>query len=87
MCAPELKRRFTLDTLVGIIDVVDFGGIDHALLVDHNGQVIFSLDKGQVMTNLKDIYPDRALRIESGIQDATLHGQERIASFAPVNDR
>lgn len=60
MCAPELKRRFTLDTLVGVIDVVDFGGIDHAFLVDHNGQVIFSLDKGQVMTNLKDIYPDRA---------------------------
>lgn len=47
MCAPELKRRFTLDTLVGIIDVVDFGGIDHAFLVDHNGQVIFSLDKVQ----------------------------------------
>lgn len=64
MCAPELKRRFTLDTLVGIIDIVDFGGIGHAFLVDHNCQVIFSLDKGPVMTNLKDIYPDRALRIE-----------------------
>ena len=55
---------------------MDFGGIDHAFLVDHNGQVIFSLDKGQVMTNLKDIYPDRALRIESGIQDATLRISE-----------
>jgi methyl-accepting chemotaxis protein len=47
----------TLDTLVEIINSVDFGGIGHAFLVDANGQVIVSPDKDQVMKNLKDIYP------------------------------
>lgn len=61
---------------------MDFGGIDHAFLVDHNGQVIFSLDKGQVMTNLKDIYPDRALRIEGDAEQ--LANSHRPPFFNPV---
>ena len=74
----------TLDTLVKIINSVDFGGIGHAFLADRNGQVIVSPDKDQLMKNLKDIYPDAALKVEPGMQDVTLNGQDRIISFAPV---
>ncbi|UDU79626.1 methyl-accepting chemotaxis protein McpA [Pseudomonas sp. HN2-3] len=75
----------TLDTLVEIINSVDFGGIGHAFLSDSNGQVIVSPDKDQVMKNLKDIYPGSGLRVASGMQDVTLNGQERLISFAPVS--
>jgi methyl-accepting chemotaxis protein len=74
----------TLDTLVEIINSVDFGGIGHAFLADANGQVIVSPDKDQVMKNLKDIYPGSNLRVAAGMQDVTLNGQDRIISFAPV---
>ena len=74
----------SLDTLVEILNAVDFGGIGHAFLVDYEGQVIVSPDKDHVMKNLKDIYPGTTLRIEPGLQDVTLNGQERILSFAPV---
>ncbi|KPA98639.1 methyl-accepting chemotaxis protein [Pseudomonas asplenii] len=74
----------SLETLVKIINSVDFGGIGHAFLVSGDGQVIVSPDKDQVMKNLKDIYPGSALRIAKGIQEVTLNGQERILSFTPV---
>lgn len=74
----------TLDTLVEIINTVDFGGIGHAFLADANGQVIVSPNKDQVMKNLKDIYPGSNLRVAAGMQDVTLNGQDRIISFAPV---
>ncbi|WP_095114678.1 methyl-accepting chemotaxis protein McpA [Pseudomonas sp. Irchel 3F3] len=74
----------TLDTLVEIINSVDFGGIGHAFLADANGQVIVSPDKDQVMKNLKDIYPGSNLRVAAGMQDVILNGQDRIISFAPV---
>ncbi|MEN5143220.1 methyl-accepting chemotaxis protein McpA [Pseudomonas juntendi] len=74
----------TLDTLVEIINSVDFGGMGHAFLADANGQVIVSPNKDQVMKNLKDIYPGSNLRVAAGMQDVTLNGQDRIISFAPV---
>ncbi len=75
----------TLDTLVQIINSVDFGGIGHAFLVDSEGQVIVSPDKDQAMKNLKDIYPGSGLRVTTGMQDVTLNGQQRLISFAPVS--
>lgn len=75
----------SLDTLVEIINSVDFGGIGHAFLADRDGQVIVSPDKTQVMKNLKDIYPAANLRVEPGMQDVVLDGQERLISFAPIN--
>lgn len=74
----------SLDTLVEIINSVDFGGIGHAFLADSDGQVIVSPDKDQVMKNLKDIYPGTNLRVAPGMQDVVLNGQERLISFAPV---
>ena len=75
----------TLETLVAIINAVDFGGIGHALLVDRDGQVIVSPDKDQLMKNLKDLYPDSGLTVKTGMQDVTLDGQARLISFTPVD--
>ncbi|UVK98956.1 methyl-accepting chemotaxis protein [Pseudomonas sp. B21-048] len=74
----------SLETLVKIINSVDFGGIGHAFLVSAEGQVIVSPDKDQVMKNLKDIYPGSNVRIEKGIQEVELNKQDRILSFTPV---
>ncbi|MBV6754149.1 methyl-accepting chemotaxis protein [Pseudomonas chlororaphis] len=74
----------SLETLVKIINSVDFGGIGQAFLVSGDGQVIVSPDKDQVMKNLKDLYPNSGLRITKGIQEVTLNNQERIISFTPV---
>lgn len=65
----------SLETLVKIINSVDFGGIGHAFLVSGDGQVIVSPDKDQVMKNLKDIYPNASVRIEKGNQNVVLNGQ------------
>ncbi|AIR90340.1 chemotaxis protein [Pseudomonas cremoricolorata] len=75
----------TLDTLVEIINSVDFGGIGHAFLVDREGQVIVAPDKTLVMKQLKDIYAGQNLELTSRLQDVTLDGSERLMSFAPVN--
>ena len=74
----------SLQTLMNIINSVDFGGIGHAFLVSGDGQVIVSPDEDQVMKNLKDIYPGTALRLEKTAQEVTLNQQERILSFTPV---
>ena len=74
----------SLETLVKIINSVDFGGLGHAFLVSADGQVIVSPDKDQVMKNLKDIYPGANVRIENGNQEVVLNKQERILSFTPV---
>jgi len=75
----------SLQTLVKIINSVDFGGIGHAFLVSSDGQVIVSPDQDQVMKNLKDIYPGIPVRIEKVSQDVVLNGQDRILSFTPIN--
>ncbi|KAA5845535.1 methyl-accepting chemotaxis protein [Pseudomonas chlororaphis] len=74
----------SLETLVKIINSVDFGGLGHAFLVSADGQVIVSPDKDQVMKNLKDVYPGANVHIQKGTQEVLLNGQERILSFTPV---
>lgn len=74
----------SLESLVKIINSVDSGGLGYAFLVSGDGQVIVSPDKDQVMKNLRDIYPASSLKIEKGIQEVMLNGQERILSFTPV---
>ncbi|PHX37850.1 chemotaxis protein [Pseudomonas sp. NZIPFR-PS2] len=75
----------SLQTLVKIINSVDFGGIGHAFLVSSDGQVIVSPEQDQVMKNLKDIYPGTQVRIEKVSQDVVLNGQDRILSFTPIS--
>jgi methyl-accepting chemotaxis protein len=75
----------SLDTLVKIVNSVEFGGLGHAFLVSGDGQVIVSPDKDQVMKNLKDIYPGQTLTLDKTLREVTLNGQQRLLSFTPIS--
>ncbi|PVZ15352.1 MULTISPECIES: methyl-accepting chemotaxis protein [unclassified Pseudomonas] len=74
----------SLDTLVKMINSVDFGGIGYAFLVSADGQVIVSPDKTQVLKNLKDIYPGQVITLDRPLHGVTLGGEQRLLSFTPV---
>ncbi|GAB7528559.1 methyl-accepting chemotaxis protein [Pseudomonas sp. 3A(2025)] len=74
----------SLDTLVKIINSVDFGGLGYAVLVSGDGQVIVSPDKDQVMKNLKDLYPGQNLTLDKPLREVVLNGKERLLSFTPI---
>lgn len=75
----------SLDTLVKIVNSVEFGGLGHAFLVSGDGLVIVSPDKDQVMKNLKDIYPGQTLTLDKTLREVTLNGQQRLLSFTPIS--
>ena len=74
----------SLDTLVKIINSVDFGGIGYAFLVSGDGQIIVSPQKDRVMKNLKDVYPGQTLSLDKQLREVTLDGEERLLSFTPI---
>ncbi|WP_025167925.1 methyl-accepting chemotaxis protein, partial [Pseudomonas syringae] len=74
----------SLDTLVKIINSVEFGGLGYAFLVSGDGQIIVSPDKEQVMKNLKDVYPGQTISLDARLREVTLNGQHRLLSFTPI---
>ena len=74
----------SLQTLVNIINALDFDGIGYAFLVSADGKVLVHPDKNLVMKNLKDIYPQNTPRISSEFSEAQLDGNTRILTFTPV---
>ena len=74
----------SLETLVKLINSVDFGGLGHAFLVSGDGQVLVTPEPDQLMKNLSDIYTGDRLHIESGLQAVQLDGRQRLLAFTPV---
>ncbi|AVO51919.1 methyl-accepting chemotaxis protein [Ectopseudomonas mendocina] len=74
----------SLQTLVNIINALDFDGIGYAFLVSADGKILVHPDKNWVMKNLKDIYPQDTPRISNQFSEVTLDGEPRILTFAPV---
>jgi methyl-accepting chemotaxis protein len=74
----------SLQTLVNIINALDFDGIGYAFLVSADGKILVHPDKNWVMKNLKDIYPQDTPRISNQFSEVTLNGEPRILTFAPV---
>ena len=74
----------SLETLVNLINSVDFGGLGHAFLVSGDGQILVTPEPDQLMKNLGDIYSGATPRIESGLQAVQLDGRQRLLSFTPV---
>ncbi|WP_285260136.1 methyl-accepting chemotaxis protein [Halopseudomonas bauzanensis] len=74
----------SLETLVNLINSVDFGGLGHAFLVSGDGQVLVTPEPDQLMKNLSDIYTGDRLHIESGLQAVQLDGRQRLLAFTPV---
>ena len=74
----------SLDTLVKIVNSVDFGGMGYAFLVSGDGQIIVSPHKDRVMKNLKDVYPGQSLALDKQLREVALDGEERLLSFTPI---
>ncbi|MFJ3260964.1 methyl-accepting chemotaxis protein [Pseudomonas sp. NPDC086581] len=73
-----------LQTLVQIINSLDFSGMGYAFLVSGDGKILVHPDKNQIMKTLADIYPQNTPKIGSGFSEAELNGHERILSFTQV---
>ncbi|PPV36513.1 methyl-accepting chemotaxis protein [Ectopseudomonas oleovorans] len=73
-----------LQTLVDIINALDFDGIGYAFLVSADGKVLVHPDKDLVMKNLKEIYPQDTPSISKAFSESTLNGAPRILTFTPV---
>jgi methyl-accepting chemotaxis protein len=74
----------SLNTLVEIINSLDFNGIGYAFLVSADGKVLVHPDKSLVMKNLSEVFPQNTPRIGSDFSEAQVNGETRILTFAPV---
>src|SRR5690606_23010978 len=74
----------SLDTLVQIINSLDFDGIGYAFLISADGKILVHPDKNLVMKSLKEVYPENTPQVTSGIAEAELDGTARILTFTPV---
>jgi methyl-accepting chemotaxis protein len=74
----------SLETLVKIINALDFDGSGYAFLVSADGKILVHPDKSLVMKSLKDVYPQNTPPISGAISEAELDGHPRILTFAQV---
>ncbi|MGB4073494.1 methyl-accepting chemotaxis protein [Pseudomonas sp.] len=74
----------SLQTLVDIINSLDFDGIGYAFLVSSDGKILVHPNKELVMKNLSEVYPKNTPRISSEFSEAELDGSQRILTFTPV---
>jgi methyl-accepting chemotaxis protein len=74
----------SLDTLVQIINSLDFDGIGYAFLLSADGKILVHPDKDLVMKSLKEVYPQNTPTVSAGVTEAELDGVERILTFTPV---
>jgi len=74
----------SLQTLVNIINALDFDGIGYAFLDSADGKILVHPDKNLVMKNLKDIYPQNTPSISNAFSEVSVDGDTRILTFTPV---
>lgn len=75
-----------LQTLVNIINALDFDGMGYAFLVSSDGKILVHPDKNLVMKSLTDLYPHNTPPISSNFSEVEQDGQTRILTFAPIKD-
>ncbi|WP_312342117.1 methyl-accepting chemotaxis protein [Stutzerimonas nitrititolerans] len=73
-----------LDTLVKIINALDFGGMGHAFLINAKGEVLVHPDQNMVGKSLRELYPQDTPSLDSRYSEASHAGNARILSFSPV---
>lgn len=73
-----------LDTVVQIINSLDFGGMGFALLVSGDGTVLVHPKKQLIGKTLKEIYPQDTPSMDGQMHEAVLEGVPRILAFTQV---
>ncbi|RJG14243.1 methyl-accepting chemotaxis protein [Pseudomonas cavernicola] len=74
----------SLQTLVQIINSLDFNGLGYAFLASADGKILVHPDKSLVMKSLKDVFPKDTPRISSELSETEQNGETRILTFAPI---
>ncbi|WP_145928447.1 methyl-accepting chemotaxis protein [Pseudomonas sp. TCU-HL1] len=74
----------SLETLVRIINALDFDGMGYAFLVSADGKILVHPNKDMVMKTLRDIYPQNTPAISTDFSEVDVDGTTRILTFAPV---
>ncbi len=74
----------SLDTLVKIINSIELGDLGYAFLVSKDGTVLVHPQGDLVMKNLRDLYPNTTIGLDSKLTEVTQDGQERLLTFSPV---
>ncbi|MDH4555672.1 methyl-accepting chemotaxis protein [Pseudomonas sp. BN417] len=73
-----------LETLVKIINALDFRGTGHAFLVSADGKVLVHPNQHLVMKTLRDLFPQNTPAIGSGFSEVEADGATRIVTFTPI---
>ncbi|KAB0551210.1 methyl-accepting chemotaxis protein [Pseudomonas argentinensis] len=74
----------SLDTLVKIINAIELGDLGYAFLVSKDGTILVHPQADLVMKNLRDLYPDTPIGMDSKLTEVIHDGQDRLLTFAPV---
>jgi methyl-accepting chemotaxis protein len=74
----------TLETLVKIVNSLNFDGMGYAFLVSADGKVLVHPDKALVMKSLKEIYPQDTPKIDGDWSEVDVDGQTKIFTFTQV---
>ncbi|MHC5348866.1 methyl-accepting chemotaxis protein [Metapseudomonas furukawaii] len=74
----------SLETLVKIINALDFDGMGYAFLVSADGKILVHPNKDLVMKSLRDVFPQNTPSISTGFSEVELDGATNILTFAPV---
>lgn len=74
----------TLDTVVEIINALDFNGLGHAFLASADGKVLVHPNERMVNRTLAEIFPGNTPSLSSRYAEVSLDGSERILAFSPI---
>lgn len=74
----------SLQTLVQIINSLDFDGMGYAFLVSSDGKILVHPNQDLVMKSLRDVFPKDTPRITQELSEVELDGVTRMLTFAPV---
>ncbi len=74
----------SLQTLVQIINSLDFHGMGYAFLVSSDGKILVHPNQDLVMKGLRDVFPKDTPRITQELSEVELDGVTRLLTFAPV---
>ena len=74
----------SLQTLVQIINSLDFDGMGYAFLVSSDGKILVHPNQDLVMKGLRDVFPKDTPRITQELSEVELDGVTRLLTFAPV---
>ncbi len=74
----------SLDTLVKIINSIELGDLGYAFMVSKDGTVLVHPQGDLVMKNLRDLYPNTTIGLDSKLTEVIQDGQERLLTFSPV---